>query len=94
MLKYGLNMKTLDDENFYALKSVELQRLDFANGMFYKTFKFKGKGEAHIGLFEKAFNVYGKTENVGGRVFYEVILGGWRNTKSVIRQRGMSLERP
>jgi len=33
-----LSLTTPNDENYYALKSVKLQKLDYANGMFYKTF--------------------------------------------------------
>jgi len=33
-----LSLSTPADESYYALKSVELQRLDYANGMYYKTF--------------------------------------------------------
>ena len=53
--------------------------------MVYRTIKFKATNDAHIGLF------WGPRRTDGGVVelpdeFYEIVLGGWGNTQSVIRE--------
>ncbi len=53
--------------------------------MVYRVIKFRATNDAHIGLF------WGPRRTDAGAVdtsseFYEIVLGGWGNTKSVIRE--------
>ncbi len=53
--------------------------------MVYRIIKFRATNDAHIGLF------WGPRRTDGGVVdvsmeYYEIVLGGWGNTQSVIRE--------
>merc|ERR1712183_657185 len=48
-------------------------------------FMFKASNDAHVGLFPRQLNKDGKPVNKDG-AFYEIVLGGWGNSQSVIRR--------
>jgi hypothetical protein len=52
--------------------------------MVYRVIKFRASNDAHIGLFWGPRNTQGTiVDTTDG--YYEIVLGGWGNTKSVIR---------
>ncbi len=53
--------------------------------MVYRVIKFKAANDAHIGLFWGPRNTKGTSVDKTGE-FYEIVLGGWGNTQSVIRE--------
>jgi hypothetical protein len=53
--------------------------------MVYRTIKFKASNDAHIGLFWGPKRTDGGVVELPGK-FYEIVLGGWGNTQSVIRE--------
>jgi hypothetical protein len=53
--------------------------------MVYRTIKFRASNDAHIGLFWGPRRTDGAAVDISGE-FYEIVLGGWGNTQSVIRE--------
>ena len=53
--------------------------------MVYRTLKFRANNDAHIGLFWGPRRTDGGVVTLPGE-FYEIVLGGWGNTRSVIRE--------
>ncbi len=53
--------------------------------MVYRTVKFRANNDAHIGLFWGPRRADGAAVDISGE-FYEIVLGGWGNSQSVIRE--------
>ena len=71
----------------YEYKILELK----ANQTTSMIFEIKGQDNAHVGLFSEVITVPGgKTprEIYKQTSFYEIVIGGWLNKRSVLRKHG------
>ena len=78
---------TPDDREYYSLENFKINKME--NGV-YCTFKVKGTRDIDIGLFDRKVNKDGNKidiyNNNKGR-FYEIAIGSYDNTKSMIHPK-------
>ncbi len=81
-----IQIHTPHDTMFYSLKDEQQQQLVQGEDIVYRTLRFLGHQNAHIGLFCGERPEF-MEDDYTTMYFYEVVLGGWGNAASAIRRR-------
>lgn len=87
MMKAAAPLRTANNRQYKASG----QSLARAGTTRYTTFKVDAPSNAHISLFRKRLGTANIQRN---RDAYEIVLGGWGNTRSAIRKNGGTRTRP
>ncbi len=78
---------TKNNKQYVAFKNCKLKKAE--SGIRYITFKIQAKNDACISLFAEDLRPYvGGNVLVQGKNYYEIVVGGWKNSKSVLRKDG------
>ncbi len=84
MKQYLPLLPTPNNKQYYTFTDIEQQQMINYGSRLCRTLRFKAESDAHIGLFDRYKKPDESVMDCSGK-FYEIVLGGWSNTWSVIR---------